>query len=135
VPRLIWSPKALTDVQRLYRFLTEKNSGAAKRAAGAIRDGMLIVADHLDVGSPVDDIDPKFREWPLSFVASGYVTLYRLHQDVALLVAVRHQKEVGYQHLLRSTWSTTCREGCRARQTSGGSHATVLCISGVYVTV
>jgi plasmid stabilization system protein ParE len=25
VPQLIWSPEALTDVQRLYRFLAEKN--------------------------------------------------------------------------------------------------------------
>ena len=37
------------------------------------------------------------REWPISFGASGYVALYRLQQDVALVVAVRHQKEVGYQ--------------------------------------
>jgi len=40
---------------------------------------------------------PEFQEWPISFGASGYVALYRLQQDVALVVAVRHQKEVGYQ--------------------------------------
>lgn len=63
----------------------------------AIRDGMQIIADHPDAGRPVDDIDPEFQEWPISFGASGYVALYRLQQDVALVVAVRHQKEVGYQ--------------------------------------
>lgn len=99
MPRLIWSPEALADVQRLYRFLAEKNPDAARRAASAIRDGMRIVADHPDVGRPVDDMDPEFLEWPISFGASGYVALYRLQQDVALVVAVRHQKEVGYQHL------------------------------------
>lgn len=97
MPQLIWSPGALADVQRLYRFLAEKNPEAARRAARAIRDGMQIVADHPDVGRPVDDMDPEFREWPISFGASGYVALYRLEQDVALVVAVRHQKEVGYQ--------------------------------------
>jgi plasmid stabilization system protein ParE len=97
VPQLIWSPEALADVQRLYRFLAEKNLDAARRAAGAIRDGMQIVADHPDVGRPVDDMDPEFQEWPINFGASGYVALYRLQQDVALVVAVRHQKEVGYQ--------------------------------------
>jgi plasmid stabilization system protein ParE len=93
VPRLIWSPEALADIQRLYRFLTEKNPDAARRAAGAIRDGMQTVADHPNVGRPVDDVDPEFQEWPISFGASGYVALYRLQQDVALVVAVRHQRE------------------------------------------
>lgn len=99
MPRLIWSPEALADVQRLYRFLAEKNPDAARRAAAAIRDGMQIVADHPDVGRPVDDMDPEFMEWPISFGTSGYVALYRLQQDVALVVAVKHQKEVGYQPL------------------------------------
>jgi len=97
LPRLIWSPEALSDVQRLYRFLAEKNPDAARRAANAIRAGMQIIADHPDAGRPVDDMDPEFQEWPISFGASGYVALYRLQQDVALVVAVRHQKEVGYQ--------------------------------------
>lgn len=99
MPQLIWSPEALEDVQRLYRFLAEKNPDAARRAASAIRSGMQIVADHPDVGRPVDDMDPEFREWPISFGASGYVALYRLQQNVALVVAVRHQKEVNYQPL------------------------------------
>ncbi|WP_299031467.1 type II toxin-antitoxin system RelE/ParE family toxin [uncultured Sulfitobacter sp.] len=99
MPRLIWSPEALADVQRLYRFLVDKNPDAARRAASAIRDGMQIIADHPDAGRPVDDMDPEFREWPISFGASGYVALYHLQQDVALVVAVRHQKEVGHQPL------------------------------------
>jgi plasmid stabilization system protein ParE len=97
VQQLIWSPEALADVLHLYRFLAEKNPDAARRAASAVRDGMQIIADHPDVGRPVDDMDPEFQEWPISFGASGYVALYRLEKDVALVVAVRHQKEVGYQ--------------------------------------
>jgi len=58
---------------------------------------MQIVADHPDVGRPADDMDPEFQEWPISFGASGYVALYRLQQDTALVVAVHHQKEVEYQ--------------------------------------
>jgi plasmid stabilization system protein ParE len=96
---LIWSPEALADVQRLYRFLAEKNLDAARCAAAAIRDGMQIVADHPDIGRPMYDMDPEYLEWPISFGASGYVALYRLQQDVALVVAVRHQKEIGYQPL------------------------------------
>lgn len=96
MPRLIWSPEALGDVQRLYRFLAGKNPDAAKRAAHAIREGMQIVADHPEVGRPADDMDPEFREWPISFGASGYVALYRLEPEVAIVLAVRHQREAGY---------------------------------------
>lgn len=95
--QLIWSPEALADIQRLYRFLAEKNPDAARRAASAIRDGMQTIADHPHAGRPIDNMEPEFQEWPISFGASGYVALYRLQQDVALVVAVRHQKEVGYQ--------------------------------------
>ena len=42
-------------------------------------------------------MDPEFADWPISLGASDYVALYRLQQDVAMVVAVRHQKEVGYQ--------------------------------------
>ena len=97
MPRLIWSPEALADVQRLYRFLAQKSPDAAKCAAGAIRGGMQIIAGHPEAGRPIDTMDPEFREWPISFGASGYVALYRLQSDFALVVAVRHQKEVGYQ--------------------------------------
>lgn len=99
MPELIWSPEALADVQRLYRFLAEKNPDAARRAASSIRDGIQIIADYPHAGRPVDDMDPEFQEWPISFGASGYVALYRLERDVALVVAVRHQKEIGYQPL------------------------------------
>jgi plasmid stabilization system protein ParE len=41
--RLIWSPLALLDVQRLYRFLVPKNPDAAKRAVQAIRQGVKVL--------------------------------------------------------------------------------------------
>jgi len=97
VPSLIWSPEALSDVQRLYRFLAAKNPDAARRAAAAIREGMQQVAETPGIGRPVETMDPEFREWPISFGASGYVALYRLEADYALVVAIRHQREAGYQ--------------------------------------
>jgi plasmid stabilization system protein ParE len=42
--RLIWSPPALQDVQRLHRFLATKNIDAAMRAVKAIRAGVTIIA-------------------------------------------------------------------------------------------
>lgn len=48
--RLNWSPSALLDLQRIYRFLAKKNPGAAKRAAVAIDKGVEIIAAQANVG-------------------------------------------------------------------------------------
>lgn len=94
--RLIWSPAALRDVQRLYRFLAEKNPDAARRAVKAIRDAMKIVALQPGIGRPAEEMDPEYREWLIDFGDSGYVALYRLDGDTAVVLAVRHQREAGY---------------------------------------
>lgn len=96
MPRLIWSPPALLDVQRLYRFLAMKNTDAAKRAVKSIRDGVKIIAMQPGVGRPADDMDSEYREWLIDFGDSGYVALYHYAGEDALIVAVRHQKEIGY---------------------------------------
>lgn len=94
--QLIWSPAALRDVERLYKFLAEKNPDAARRAAKAIREGMQILRDQPAVGRPMEDMDPEFREWFITFGGSGYVALYRLDTETAVILAVRHQREAGY---------------------------------------
>lgn len=96
MPRLIWSPAALLDVQRLYRFLATKNTDAAKRAVNAIREGVKIIANQPGIGRPAEDMEPEFREWLIDFGDSGYIVLYRYDGQTAMIVAVRHQKETGY---------------------------------------
>lgn len=96
MPRLIWSPPALRDVRRLYRFLAERNTEAAGRAVKAIRESVKIIAEQPGVGRPAEDMDPEYREWPIVFGESGYVALYRYDGQTAVIVAVRHQKEAGY---------------------------------------
>ncbi len=96
MPRLIWSQEALLDIQRLYRFLAAKSPDAAKRAAKAIRSEVKILSTAPEVGRPAVEMDPEFREWLVDFGDSGYVVLYRYDGQTAVVVAVRHQKEVGY---------------------------------------
>ena len=96
MPQLIWSPAALRDVDRLYRFLADKNPVAARRAVKIIREGMNILETQPAAGRPVQDMDPEFREWFITFGGSGYVALYRLHGERAVILAVRHQREAGY---------------------------------------
>ena len=94
--RLIWAPSALRDVQRLYRFLAPKNLDAAKRAVAAIRQGVKVLEQQPGVGRPVDDMDDAFRDWIIDFGDSGYVARYRVDPQSVTILAVRHQKEVGF---------------------------------------
>ena len=94
--RLIWSRSALRDVQRLHHFLAERNADAAKRAVKAIRDGVKIIAHQPGVGRPAEDMDPEYREWLIDFGDSGYIALYHYDGQTAVVLAVRHQREVGY---------------------------------------
>ena len=90
MPRLIWSPAALRDVGRIHRFLAEKNAQAAQRAVRRIREGMKVIAAQPGVGRPVPEMDPEFRERVIPFGESGYVVLYRLEGETAVVLAVRH---------------------------------------------
>jgi plasmid stabilization system protein ParE len=96
VPHLIWTPPALADVQRLYRFLAPKDAAAARRAIRTIRTGVKILANQPGAGRPIEDMASEFREWLIDFGSSGYVVLYRLDGDRVSILAVRHQKESGY---------------------------------------
>ena len=96
MPHLIWSPHAIADVQRLYRFLALNNEDAARRAIKTIRAGVKILALQPEAGRPVADMEPEFREWLIDFGGSGYIALYRFDGKTAMILAVRHQKEAGY---------------------------------------
>lgn len=97
MPRLIWSPSALRDVQRLYRFLVDKNPDAARRAIKAIRTHINVIAQHPEMGRPAEEMELEYREWLIPFGGSGYIALYHYDGDTAVIIAVRHQTEVGYR--------------------------------------
>ena len=96
MPRLIWTPSALLDVQRLYRFLVVKNPDAARRAVKAIRQGVKVLEQQPKVGRPVEEMDNEYRDWIIDFGDSGYVARYRVDPQFVYVLAVRHQKEVGF---------------------------------------
>jgi plasmid stabilization system protein ParE len=95
MPRLIWSPEALLDIQRLYRFIAPKNHAAAKRAVKCIRESVKVLSIQPTLGRPIEDLHDEFRDWIVDYGDSGYVVRYRVDQQHITLLAVRHQKEVG----------------------------------------
>ena len=95
MPSLSWTPQALSDIQRLYRFLALRDLNAARNAIKEIRNSIKILAHQPGSGRPVEEF-PSCREWPISFGNSGYVALDRIEDGTVTLLAVRHQRETGW---------------------------------------
>ena len=95
MPSLIWSPGAVADVQRLYRFILPKNPDAARNSVKAIRGGVKVLRHQPQIGRPVENMPEEYREWSIDFGDSGYIVLYRVDVVRVTILAVRHQKEAG----------------------------------------
>ncbi len=96
MPRLKWSQAALLDVARLHGFLAPKSPDAARRAIKAIRQGVKALAKHPEIGRPIEDMLPEFREWVIQFGSSAYIALYHYDGKEIVILAVRHGREAGY---------------------------------------
>lgn len=97
VPQVRYAPGAVRDLQRLREFLRPKNPAAAKRAGETIIKAVQVLGLQPQIGRPVQDMPETYREWPIDFGDSGYVARYRFDGEVVTIVAIRHQKEVGYR--------------------------------------
>ena len=96
MPRLRWSHAALLDVARLHDFLVSKSRDAARRSIQTIRQGVQALGKHPEIGRPVDELPPEFREWTIEFGQGAYVVLYRYDGKQVVILAVRHGCEAGY---------------------------------------
>lgn len=93
--RLSYSSHALRDLERLTDFLLETDPPAALHTVELIEEAVNILRHHPEIGRPVED---GLRELVISRGRTGYVALYSFEAayDVCLILAVKHQKEVGY---------------------------------------
>lgn len=96
MPRLIWSPLALQDVARLHAFLKPKSREIASRAVRTIRESVNILAAHPEIGRPIDDMEPEFRDWLIEFGEDGYVARYHYDGRDIVVLTLRHTKEAGF---------------------------------------
>lgn len=96
MPRLRWSPPALRDVARLHQFLAPKSEDAARRAVKTIRQGVKTLGKNPEIGRPVEELPPEFREWVIEFGQGAYIALYRYDGKQVVILAVRPGREAGY---------------------------------------
>jgi plasmid stabilization system protein ParE len=87
---------AIRDISRLHDFLSSKSPSSAARAIQTIRQGVRLLAKHPEVGRPVEDLLPGFREWIIEFRHGAYVALYHFDGKQVLILAVRHGREADF---------------------------------------
>ena len=92
----MYSPLAILDLKRIHDFLLPKNPLAAKRAAETILKNLKILSSQPEMGRLIDELPDEFREWPIDFGDSGYLVRYRYDGEQILIIAIRHQKELGF---------------------------------------
>jgi plasmid stabilization system protein ParE len=87
--------RALLDLDWLFEFIAAKNPVRARAQLLSVRRAFELLADHPHLGRPVED---GRRELILSRGTDGYIALYRWlpAEEVALILAVKHQRETGY---------------------------------------
>lgn len=93
--RLVLSPRALQDLERLADFLLAGDPEAARTTGAILVDGLQILKHHPLVGRIVEH---GYRELLVSRGRTGYIALYRFDvaRDTALILTIRHQREGGY---------------------------------------
>lgn len=93
--RLVFSPRALRDIERLAEFLMASDPDAASTTAGLLAGGLALLKDHPLIGRPAE---LGYRELLISRGRTGYVALYQYEvaRDIAVILAVRHQREGGF---------------------------------------
>ena len=93
MPTLKWLPEALVDLERLHRLLAGTSPQAARRATAAILAGADRLAEHPDVGRPMED---GRREWVVRFGIGAYVLRCRIDPDgCPVVIRVWHSREDG----------------------------------------
>jgi plasmid stabilization system protein ParE len=74
VATVVYSARALSHLERAFKFLASENPGAAIAAAGAIRSAVENLAVHPLLGRRVHG---DIRELVISYGQTGYIALYR----------------------------------------------------------
>lgn len=93
--QLIYSSRALADLERLTDFLIATDPVAALATVGLVTEAVQILENHPLIGRPAEQ---GLRELVISRGRSGYLALYSHEQahDLVLVLAVRHQREAGF---------------------------------------
>ena len=93
--KISYANQAIADLERIDRYLVT-NKLDADETLGLIDDAINILARHPGIGRPAG---MGLHELVISKGKAGYIALYKYdpHQDVILLLSIKHQRESGFR--------------------------------------
>ena len=96
MPTVVYSARALEQLERAFQLLRDQHPDAAPAAVTAIQSAIDNLAAHPLVGRRIAG---EVRELVISYGRTGYVALYRYvaEIDTVFVLALRGQKEAGYK--------------------------------------
>lgn len=95
--QLRFAEAALSDIERLYRFLADQDIPAADAALHALEKAWELLRSFPFSARKADPANPFLRELLIPFGGAGYVALYEIEDEhILTILAVRHQREDDY---------------------------------------
>ncbi len=90
--------QAIEDLDRLYKFLLQRDLDAADRAIAAIERGFALLAySPFSCRKALLQRNPRWRELLIPFGHTGYVALFEIDDERTVTIAVvRHQRGQDY---------------------------------------
>jgi plasmid stabilization system protein ParE len=93
MPKVIWSKRAVDDIERLHSFLKEKSETAAMRAVQVILEVGRQIEQFPEMGKLVPRRS-NHRDFIKAFGSGAYVVRYRVvSENYVVVVKVWHGKE------------------------------------------
>jgi len=95
---IVFDSEALDDLERIFEFNARDDPGIALDHIEVVRTGVMILDAHPEMGRPAGR-GSTLRELVISHGKTGYIALYEYSpvEKLIRVVAIRHQREVGYR--------------------------------------
>lgn len=92
---VVYTLRALDDLDRLEDFLLEVDEPAARKTIPLILSAIAMLRLHPNIGRRRRS---QIHELLISRGKTGYIALYRYDEmrDIARVLAIRHQRELGF---------------------------------------
>jgi addiction module RelE/StbE family toxin len=95
VAQVKYAARAWRDLERIFEFYADEDPRRAAHIVSLITGAVDMLAEHPLIGRRAEE---GMRELVISHGRSGFLALYRFREveDMITILAVRHQREAGY---------------------------------------
>jgi plasmid stabilization system protein ParE len=95
---IVFDTGALDDLDRIFEFNAQRDPATALDHIEAVRSAVAVLDAHPEIGRPAGGRS-ALRELVISHGKTGYIALYEYSpiERLVRVVAIRHQREVGYR--------------------------------------